>query len=200
MPDSEEKQPTTRQRLIMAMIDALRRKGLHGVGLAEVVALAKAPKGVLYHHFPGGKTELAVAAVNAVVEHQRSSLEASMSPPADPVAALRKWLAGAQRQLAQGNYEQGCPLATIALESTAQDTLIRDALARGFAVLRAQLAQAFKQVGVDSPRAEGLAALLVSAYEGGLMQARVAGSLEPMQQMGESLFALIAQQLRSEER
>ncbi|NJN48124.1 MAG: TetR/AcrR family transcriptional regulator [Candidatus Competibacteraceae bacterium] len=181
------------------MIDALRRKGLHGVGLAEVVARAQAPKGVLYHHFPGGKTELAVAAVNAVVEYQRSSLEEAMRPPADPVAALKTWLAGAQGQLAQGNYEHGCPLATIALESTAQDTLIREALARGFAVLRAQLAQGFEKTGVDSRRAEGLAALLVSAYEGGLLQARVAGSLEPMQQMGESLFDLITQQLEREQ-
>ncbi|MEZ5581779.1 MAG: hypothetical protein R3F37_02445 [Candidatus Competibacteraceae bacterium] len=53
--------------------------------------------------------------------------------------------------------------------------------------------------GLTAGKAEGLAALLVSAYEGGLLQARVAGSLAPMQQMGESLFDLITQQLQREQ-
>jgi TetR/AcrR family transcriptional repressor of lmrAB and yxaGH operons len=57
-----------RQRLIAAMTDALQRRGRHGSGLTGLLAAAKAPKGVLYHHFPGGKTELAVAAVEATVE------------------------------------------------------------------------------------------------------------------------------------
>ena len=57
----------TRTRLITAMADALQRRGLHGVGLNEILRDAQAPKGVLYHHFPGGKTELAVAAIQAIV-------------------------------------------------------------------------------------------------------------------------------------
>jgi TetR/AcrR family transcriptional repressor of lmrAB and yxaGH operons len=48
------------------MLTALRTKGFHGVGLSELLAQAQAPKGVLYHHFPGGKTELAVAAIDQV--------------------------------------------------------------------------------------------------------------------------------------
>jgi TetR/AcrR family transcriptional repressor of lmrAB and yxaGH operons len=200
MSEREAPQLTTRQRLIVAMIDTLRRKGLHGIGLAEVLAQAQAPKGVLYHHFPGGKTELAVAAVNAVVERMQSSLENALRPPADPLTALRNWLVHTQNQLAQGGYERGCPLATIALETTSQDVVIRQALARGFALLRASLAEAFERAGVETSRAEGLASLIISAYEGGLLQARVAGSLEPMQRMGESLFSLIALQLGENKR
>ncbi|MFN5881268.1 MAG: TetR/AcrR family transcriptional regulator, partial [Burkholderiales bacterium] len=49
------------------MGDALRTRGYHGVGLNELLAAAQAPKGVLYHHFPGGKAELAVCAIESVV-------------------------------------------------------------------------------------------------------------------------------------
>ena len=52
----------TRERLIAAMSDLLERRGFHGVGLSELLAQAQAPKGVLYHHFPGGKTALMKAA------------------------------------------------------------------------------------------------------------------------------------------
>ena len=54
---------TTPDKLIDTMIDAMQRKGLHGVGLNELLAAADAPKGSLYHHFPNGKTELSVAAI-----------------------------------------------------------------------------------------------------------------------------------------
>ncbi|MYM94510.1 TetR/AcrR family transcriptional regulator, partial [Rugamonas sp. FT81W] len=39
--------------------------------------------------------------------------------------------------------------------------------------------------------AEGLAGLVVAAYEGALLQARVAGSVAPMEQAGAALFALL---------
>ena len=59
--------PGTRDRLIGAMLQALSTRGLHGVGINELLVAARAPKGVLYHHFPGGKTELAVATIEQLV-------------------------------------------------------------------------------------------------------------------------------------
>ena len=40
-------------------------------------------------------------------------------------------------------------------------------------------------------RAQGLAALIVAAYEGGLLQSRVAHSAEPMQRATDTLLALL---------
>ena len=52
----------TKDRLIHAAATLFRTRGYHGVGLADVLADAKAPKGSLYHHFPNGKSDLALAA------------------------------------------------------------------------------------------------------------------------------------------
>ena len=49
------------------------------------------------------------------------------------------------------------------------------------------MAGALESRGVPAARAAALAALLVAAYEGGLMQARVAGSVEPLRQVREAL-------------
>ena len=186
----------TRDRLIHAMGHALQRKGLHGVGLSEILAAADTPKGGLYHHFPGGKSELAVAAIEQQVADLCALLD-KLLPGADPVAALELWIGRAQQRLAASGFQRGCPLATVALESAAEDVAIRQALADGFAAIRARLARAFEASGRIA-NADGLAGLVVAAYEGALLQARVAGSVAPMEQAGAALFALLRAQFHGD--
>lgn len=163
------------------MLEALSTRGFHGVGISELLSRAHAPKGVLYHHFPGGKAELAVAAIDTVVGHITATLESLFARQGDPVKALTLWMKDAQATLLGSGCDRGCPLATIALESTAEDTAIREAVARGFAAIRDTLKHALVASGLDAQRAARLASLIVSAYEGGLIQARVAGSGRPLQ-------------------
>ena len=182
--------PDARTRLITAMTAALQKRGLHGSGLTELLAAAGAPKGVLYHHFPGGKTELAVAAVNATVLRLCTMLDERMAGN-DPAAALMAWINGAQQRMAASGYENGCPLATIALETTAADVEIRAALGAGFAMIRERMADGLVGAGYAPATASALAALLLAAYEGGLLQARAAGTPEPMNLVGAALLSLL---------
>lgn len=196
MPSRVDASPGTRDRLIASMVDALQRRGLHGIGLAELLADAQAPKGVLYHHFPGGKTELAVAAIERAVQTLEERLDALLRKEADPLAALRMWLASARRQLERSGFEAGCPLASVALESTPDDRPLRSALSRAFATLRARLAGVLAQAGLRAPKAAALAALFVAAYEGALMQARVAGDVQALDATTDTLLELVARELR----
>lgn len=189
---TEASTPGTRERLIAAMTDALRRRGLHGIGLTELLAQAGAPKGVLYHHFPGGKTALAVAAIDDVVARMLRGLDALLAVNPDPIEATRRWMAGATGRLSDTGFESGCPLATVALETTSEDAALREALARAFATLRERIALALEQHGEPPARARGVAALIVATYEGGLLQARVAQSTEPITQATETLLSLLA--------
>ncbi len=185
----------TRDRLVTAMLNALRRTGFHGVGLSELLAQAGAPKGVMYHHFPGGKSELAIAAIDLFVHQISDGLQKLLHRHADPADALQAWMVSAQKVLSASGYQQGCPLASIASESTPEDIAIRQALATGFARVRQQLALALENAGVAPARSANLAALMVSAYEGALIQARVAGRVDPMQHTTEALVDLVRQSL-----
>ena len=49
----------TRERILYASAERFRRQGYSGTGLKEIVMAADAPFGSLYHHFPGGKHQLA---------------------------------------------------------------------------------------------------------------------------------------------
>lgn len=185
------KSTDARTRLITAMTDALQKRGLHGSGLTELLIAAQASKGVLYHHFPGGKTQLAVAAIDATAVRLCAMLDERMGANNDPAAALMAWINGAQKRLAASGYEQGCPLATIALETTADDVEIRAALGAAFALIRVRMADALVRAGYQAATVNALAALLLAAYEGGLLQARAAGTPEPMTLVGEALLSLL---------
>ena len=182
---------STRDRLIGAMLDALRRRGYFGIGLNELLASAGAPKGVLYHHFPGGKAQLAVAAVQVGVDSMLASLDKLLARHSHPADALKAWMDGAQKLLLASEFERGCPLATIALESARADVEIRAALAAGFAAIRERLSAAMMRHGASEQIASQLATLIVSAYEGALLQARVAGTLAAMRETSAALVSLI---------
>ncbi len=180
--------PSTRERLIHAMSQALPTRGYHGVGLNELLTAAGAPKGVLYHHFPGGKAELGAAAIDASAQRVADALDRAFASPTDPVDVLAGWLTSALSKLEESGFERGCPLGTVALESRPEDVRLQNALADAFASLRGRLAAALVNAGMKSDRAPAIASLVVAAYEGALMQARVGGTVAPMR---EAMAALL---------
>jgi TetR/AcrR family transcriptional repressor of lmrAB and yxaGH operons len=181
----------TRGRLVAAMADALQSKGFHAVGIAELLEQASAPKGVLYHHFPGGKTELAVAAVQSAVGLLIRGLDRLLAEHGEPAGVLRAWFALAQQRLEKSGFERGCPLATVALETGPHDEALRQALADGFDEVRRWLAATLTKAGAPPSIARRLALLVVSSYEGALLQARVAGSVKPVADTAAMLVELV---------
>ena len=55
--------PESKTGMILATLDLLRQAGLSGVGINQIVAASAAPKGSIYHFFPGGKLELVTVAL-----------------------------------------------------------------------------------------------------------------------------------------
>ena len=54
----------TRQTLIETAATLFLRQGFHATGLSDILQAAGVPKGSLYHHFPGGKADLGIAAAD----------------------------------------------------------------------------------------------------------------------------------------
>src|SRR5690242_18674564 len=50
---------TTRESILVATAELMRVKGFGAVAMKDVVAASGAPIGSIYHHFPGGKTQIA---------------------------------------------------------------------------------------------------------------------------------------------
>ena len=59
-----DKQQPARDRIVRSAAELVRERGVHGVGLRQIVAHANGPRGSLQRYFPGGKTQLIIEALN----------------------------------------------------------------------------------------------------------------------------------------
>ena len=55
---SEARALPPRERMVRSAAQLIRRKGVSGTGVREIVTEADAPRGSLQHYFPGGKDEI----------------------------------------------------------------------------------------------------------------------------------------------
>ncbi len=56
----------TRTRILQAAQRLFRKRGYHATGLNDILEMAQAPKGSMYHHFPAGKEEIGVCVIQNI--------------------------------------------------------------------------------------------------------------------------------------
>ena len=168
----------TRDRMVLAAAGLFRDQGYDGTGFREVVEVAGTTPGVIYHHFPGGKTDLGVAVALAVGEWVAAGVEAACAalPPREAVAGL---LDAVEGNLLRGDLRPGCPIVAIAFASDDDDGRLRAASDAFFTRIRTALSECLVRDGVDPVDAEAFAALAVSASEGAIFLSRARRHSEP---------------------
>jgi TetR/AcrR family transcriptional repressor of lmrAB and yxaGH operons len=183
--------PKHRDAIVHAAVTLFRRHGYSGAGLNDIVALSGAPKGSLYHYFPRGKPAIAEAAIRAAGNNVAATLHqlaATHKTVGKLVKAYGALLAG---WMAQSGFSDGCPIATTLLETAPGDPLATAAGREAFANWRRAISSRLAAQGVAARRAERLAALVVSAMEGSLIQARVEASAAIIETTAEELAQLL---------
>ena len=75
-----------RDRMVAGAVRLLAQRGLQATSFSSVVATTNAPRGSIYHHFPGGKEELVAAAIAATERHALGLLEQQRGASAVEVA------------------------------------------------------------------------------------------------------------------
>ena len=181
----------SRAKLVAATATLLQRQGYHATGLSQVVGESGAPRGSLYFYFPGGKEELACAALEESGEAQRQHLEALVAAAPDVGAAIQDVCRALGQDLAASNYEHGCPLATVALEAAATSDAVRAVCDTHFTRWEALIADRLVAAGADPARADELATFTLGSIEGALLLAKIKRDVGPIEQAGKTLAALL---------
>ena len=169
----------------------MREQGFHATGLNQIVADADAPKGSMYFHFPGGKVDLATAAVDdfaeAISHFMRDGIAAA-DTVADAVAAF---LEASARRLEHSDFRAGCVVATLALEAGAQEPRIGDACDRGLRDWTTLVADGLRAEGMEAEDAMRRAELVIMALEGGIAMAKARRDATPLRDLAATLRALV---------
>jgi AcrR family transcriptional regulator len=153
----------------------LAKKGLQGTSFSEVLEATGAPRGSLYHHFPGGKDELVLAALGAAGDRAMGALDRLAGKSAGEVA--RAFTGLWRAILAGSDFSAGC--AVVAVTVAAESPALLERAAEVFRGWRARLADLLAEGGVSKDRAAAMAATLISACEGAVILSRAERSFEP---------------------
>jgi TetR/AcrR family transcriptional repressor of lmrAB and yxaGH operons len=182
----------SREAFVTSTGRLLRRQGYAASGLNEIVSRSGAPRGSLYFHFPGGKEELATAAIEHTGAELRAAIAAMLAGRPRASEAVGQLIDALASGLEASGYRDGCPIATVALEAAGSSEPLRLAAERVFASWLAELERGLIAEGMSPERAADRAVLVLSAIEGALVLARVRRELGPLRAVREELVALTA--------
>ncbi|MGK5673501.1 TetR/AcrR family transcriptional regulator [Micromonospora sp. URMC 106] len=181
----------TRDRIVRVASRLMQRQGYDGTGIKQISVEAGATLGSVYHFFPGGKQELAVAAIRHGDQEFADLLRVILDQVADPAEAV----VACARDLADGlrdsDWADGCPVTATALGTASRAPDIQRAAAEAFAHWRLLVADKLRRAGVAEDDAEELAHTVISTLEGAELAAQVSRSDRPLLTAGRHLAQLI---------
>jgi AcrR family transcriptional regulator len=190
----EPKRRDGRERLLDGAGRLLAERGYAAMELRDVAERGNAPRGSIYHHFPGGKAQLAAEATEVDGVRVRKSIERSLAE-----RGLKETLAmfgEIFRRRADEHPERiGCPVAAAAM-ARPEDPALAAAATAAFQSWEGVISEALLKEGVKPKQAATFAGVVVSTIEGALLRTRAAGSHAPLDDaidgLGQALDALLA--------
>ena len=167
----------TRQRMVDTAVRLFRSQGYAATSWRGLVAEAGTPWGSVQHHFPGGKQELAVAALETAADSVLTGIRLGFDKHASAGEAIAWWFGKAQLVLERSDYAQACPIGTLALDSS--DPVVAEASRQALERWRTALADRLQDRGyADS---EALALSVLTSLQGALVLAKGLRSSEPLE-------------------
>jgi AcrR family transcriptional regulator len=181
----------TRERILDVSADLFRRQGMAGTGIKQILRDADAPFGSLYHHFPGGKDELAAETIKRAGAQYAELVAGKLLASPDLPTNIRDAFASAGQTLVDTDYADACPIETVALEVASTNEPLRLATAEVFESWLSGLSALLEANGVSKPVARPLAHVILSALEGAFVFARASRSTDALDACGEAMATLV---------
>ncbi len=162
---------STRDRLVAEATRLLARSGYRSLGVNDLLQAAGATSGSLYHHFPGGKQELAATAIRQAGVATRELMNTLLAT-SEPGDAIRAMFAAAAAGIEASQWKLGCPVGTPAADAAAGGDEVAAAVEESFALWTEAIAGALLERGVDAATAQEMADWSIATYEGAVLLCR----------------------------
>jgi AcrR family transcriptional regulator len=159
----------------------IRERGIHGVGLREVVAHSGGPRGSLGRYFPGGKTQLMTEAMDLALADVFVELERTLSDAKTFSEAIGEIVAPWRYLLVEYDFALGCPLAATVVDAVVANPDLRDHVGELLARYQGAVASVYVKFGDTPAHAAEQSTVLFAALEGALILARARRDTEPLE-------------------
>ncbi|MFJ2667730.1 TetR/AcrR family transcriptional regulator [Nocardia fluminea] len=179
----------TRQKMLGSAIELLRERGAAGVTVDAVLARSSAPRGSVYHHFPGGRAQIMTESLTLAGDTISALIaEAAKRGAAGVLAGIAEfWTA----ILLTSDFEAGCPVVSVAVGGAPEDRHLQHEVANILLRWHKTLAVAITEEGVAPARAERLATMAIASVEGAVILCRVNRSTTALDEVVEELRILL---------
>lgn len=187
---------STRSAMLVSAAELLRERGAAAVTVDAVLARSGAPRGSVYHHFPGGRGQMLREALQFAGDEIAARIDAAAG---DSGTALLQQFADMWRQaLVDSDYTAGCPVLAAAIGSGSDEQQLTSLASEIFARWRQAATGAYLREGFERADAAALADTAIAAMEGAVVLCRSSRSLDPLNDVAQQLeFLLNARQLVS---
>src|ERR1700683_629897 len=129
---------SVREQMVDSAVVLLATRGLDGTSFSEVLGASGAPRGSIYHHFPGGKDELIAAAIE-VAGGRAVALLRSLEGRS-PAEIVDGFFAMWRAVLERSRFSAGCSVLAVTVAGSHRSSGDPDGLLRaGGRVLRGWL-------------------------------------------------------------
>lgn len=178
---------STRESILTAAAELMRHRGYAGVAMKDIADASGAPIGSLYHHFRGGKVQIAREALSNAGAAYGLLIPTVVDAYTDLGEAIDGVFRQAAEDMAQTGFANMCPVASVAAETADTVEELRQATQEIFDTWIAGGTAYFVARGLDEARARDVTTALIGALEGAFVLARAIRSIEPLLAAGRVL-------------
>jgi AcrR family transcriptional regulator len=175
--------------MIDGAVRLLATRGVEGTSLSEVLDLSSTPRGSVYYHFPGGKSELLHAAMDLASERAMAGMEGALGESV--VSVVKRFLALWRELLDVSKVTAGC--AVVAVTVGTQEGELLDHAGVIFRSWTEIFTDLFMADGLERVPARRLAVTVIAGAEGAVALCRAERNIEPFDEVSAALLALSEQ-------
>lgn len=177
---------SVRDRLVDATAALIRRNGVAGTGLADILQCSGVARRSVYLTFPGGKEELVAAATREV----GASMTALLAAGGPVAGSVRDFVDLWAVRLRDSGFADGCPIVAAALGRHSANAAA-DAAGAVFADWTSALIARLRDEGYAEADARDIATMAIVSVEGAVVVAQARRTAEPLEVVGRVLEEIV---------
>jgi TetR/AcrR family transcriptional repressor of lmrAB and yxaGH operons len=176
--------------MVRSAASLIGSRGLNGTSFSGVIDASGAPRGSIYHHFPGGKRQLAEDAIAWISDLVLTHIHGC--PASTPVDVLNCFADLWRQSVLASAGSAGCPVAGVAIDNGGDDERLKALTRDVFGLWVAALGERLEAAGLEPSRSRPVAQTALAAMEGALILCRAEGNAEPLEAVTNELMRLVS--------